>query len=88
MRGKLENACFYRFVVSEKFNSSHGASAFKDERDSLNFCDPKETRFYWSFLMQKIGHNNFRVSRWPELNRRPTPYHGVALPAELHRQQE
>ena len=26
------------------------------------------------------------LSRWPELNRRPTPYHGVALPAELHRQ--
>ena len=25
-------------------------------------------------------------SRWSELNRRPTPYHGVALPAELHRQ--
>lgn len=24
-------------------------------------------------------------SRWPELNRRPTPYHGVALPAELQR---
>ncbi|KKS83161.1 MAG: hypothetical protein UV57_C0023G0027 [Parcubacteria group bacterium GW2011_GWD2_43_10] len=27
-------------------------------------------------------------SRWPELNRRPTPYHGVALPAELHRHKE
>jgi hypothetical protein len=26
------------------------------------------------------------LSRWPELNRRPTPYHGVALPAELQRQ--
>ncbi len=25
-------------------------------------------------------------SRWPELNRRPTPYHGVALPTELQRQ--
>ena len=24
-------------------------------------------------------------SRWSELNRRPTPYHGVALPAELQR---
>ena len=26
-----------------------------------------------------------QMSRWPELNRRPTPYHGVALPAELQR---
>src|SRR3989344_982199 len=25
-------------------------------------------------------------SRWSELNRRPTPYHGVALPTELQRQ--
>jgi hypothetical protein len=25
------------------------------------------------------------VSRCPDLNRRPTPYHGVALPAELQR---
>ncbi len=24
------------------------------------------------------------MSQWPESNRRPTPYHGVALPAELH----
>ena len=26
-----------------------------------------------------------RQSRWPELNWRPTPYHGVALPTELQR---
>ena len=26
------------------------------------------------------------LSRWPDLNRRPTPYHGVALPTELQRQ--
>ncbi len=26
------------------------------------------------------------LSRWPDSNRRPTPYHGVALPTELHRQ--
>lgn len=25
------------------------------------------------------------MSRWSESNRRPTPYHGVALPTELHR---
>ena len=25
------------------------------------------------------------VSHWPESNRRPTPYHGVALPSELQR---
>ena len=28
---------------------------------------------------------NFPLSRCPDLNRRPTPYHGVALPAELQR---
>ena len=26
----------------------------------------------------------FIWSQWSDLNRRPTPYHGVALPAELH----
>ena len=25
-------------------------------------------------------------SRWSDLNRRPIPYEGIALPAELHRQ--
>ncbi len=30
-------------------------------------------------------HSVLLLSRWPELNRRPTPYHGVALPAELQR---
>ncbi len=30
----------------------------------------------------------FIWSRWPELNRRPTPYHGVALPSELQRRRE
>src|SRR3989344_3761750 len=34
----------------------------------------------------KNKFKNVSISHPPELNRRPTPYHGVALPAELQRQ--
>lgn len=39
----------------------------------------------WIFLRTFNKFISDFVSQWPELNRRPTPYHGVALPTELHR---
>ncbi len=42
---------------------------------------------YQVFCRFRLCHNFFYFlrSRWSESNRRPTPYHGVALPTELHR---
>ncbi len=43
----------------------------------LNFC-------HGMMILRRAQKCN-HLSRWPDLNRRPTPYHGVALPAELQR---
>ena len=63
-----------------------GVSLLVPQRDCVyepigSYTPPRRNSRFPAPLPVPIRHC---LSQWPDLNRRPTPYHGVALPAELH----
>ena len=54
------------------------------ERSGKHNRHPRMSVIYFLHWHKKSPAGEFLLSQCPESNRRPTPYHGVALPAELH----
>ena len=67
---------------------ARGATERNETVGSLNFCHEEYSTMACGKRQpseKSPGATLCMMSRWPDLNRRPTPYHGVALPTELHR---
>jgi hypothetical protein len=70
------------FEQSERARNEAASAEPKPYPASQPWCPPtlSEGLAYHGVALHKL----ITLSQWPESNWRPTPYHGVALPTELH----